>query len=475
MKQVNWEASVGRIKIHLLLLFAGLIGLQLPSPSNSQVLGFSINDLLVNNNNNNQNVDPSNDVDLSRDAEANLRQILLTAPTLFGASVESSRQDENEPDVYSQDKRGPLLGSPSEIYLLEDKDYPKSLFERYLGVGQVSGITTLPSDDVAIFHRADREWTDKSFNANNTVANFSSAQDNLIKNDTIMIIDRDDGSAVTTFGANLFYIPHSITSDNRGNLWVTDVGRHQVMRLPTSMMQLEQHKRALGLNSKAAKKVASLPAKHRWLPGNMTRIWPDIILGEAFVPGSDFGHFCKPSEVAVSADGRLVYVADGYCNKRVMVFTGTGKFVTSFGEAQAMEVVHSLTLIEERNLICVADREHSRIHCFKAGLDGDLASLGELVLSVNYPIGRVFAIEAISAHHLLVASNQAGTNRFDLATLNPFEGELKQTWSSSDLLAPHALARTKDGQFVYVADLSKGAYKKVFKFEIIQRKLQSQL
>ncbi len=30
------------------------------------------------------------------------------------------------------------------------------------------------------------------------------------------------------WGANTFYMPHSITVDNQGNVWVTDVGLHQV-------------------------------------------------------------------------------------------------------------------------------------------------------------------------------------------------------------------------------------------------------
>lgn len=349
------------------------------------------------------------------------------------------------------------LNSDGEIYMLEDKDYPKSLFEHYPGVGQVTGIATLPSGDVAIVHRADRIWDENTFSANYSLADLSRAQDNLIKNDTIMIIERDDGSAVTTLGANLFYLPHSVASDNQGNLWVTDVGRHQVMRLPTSMMQLDH----VGPDGQPTK---------RWLPGNLTRIWPDIILGEAFVPGTDAAHFCQPSEVEVSSDGSLVYVADGYCNKRIMVFTGAGRFLLSFGQQLDMDVVHSLTLIEERNLLCAADRENGRILCFRAGLDGDWSTIGELVLTVKYPLGRVFAIEGLGPNHMLVSSNQRGTNRYDLATLNPFTKELKQTWTSSDLLVPHSLARTKDGLYVYAADMHKDAARKIFKFNVIRRK-----
>lgn len=419
-------------------------------------LGFTYNDF------NGLLVEPS-EVAPNPDAPDEQLTILSAPNQLYEASLRASlAQLVNE--------RNQLNGAPEEIYILEDKDYPKSLFERYLGVGQVSGITTLPSGDVAIFHRADRQWNSDTFNAKNfTVNKLNKAPDNLIKNDTIMIIDRDHGGAVTTFGSNLFYMPHGIASDNSGNLWVTDVARHQVMRLPTSMLQIKQASSEKQQNSDTNSTLKNI--KHRWLPGKLARIWPDIIIGEAFVPGQDRAHFCQPSEVVVSPNGWLVYVADGYCNKRIMVFTGTGKFLTSFGENLGLNVVHSLTLMEERNLICAADRENGRILCFRAGLDGDLESIGELVHKINYPLGKVYAIQAISANHMLVSSKQVGTNRYDLAALNPFTRELKQTWTSSDLLEPHSLARTKDGEYVYAADVSKDSYKKVFKFNIIQRKL----
>lgn len=366
-------------------------------------------------------------------------------------------------DKASNDDNNDNNNNQPEVYLLEDKDYPKSVFENYAGVGQVSGLAALPSGDLAIFHRADREWTAQTFNPNNDSISepVSKAQDNLIRNNTIMIIDGETGNSKLSFGANLFYLPHGVASDSHGNLWFTDVGRHQVMRLPTSMIHLV----ASGANGNISKFEQ---AKQRWLPGHLSRLWPDIILGEAFVPGQDEAHFCKPSEVVVSSDDRLVFVADGYCNRRVMVFTGEGKFLATFGEEENMNVVHSLTLIEEKNLICVADRENGRILCFKAGLDGDLSSLGELVLKLNYPIGRVFALTTINSDNLLVSGNQFATNKYDLVALNPFRSTIKQVWTSSDLLTPHSLARTRDGRYMYAADMSREAYKKVFKFYVIQ-------
>lgn len=362
---------------------------------------------------------------------------------------------------------GPV--NKEEIFLLEDKDYPKSLFEDYSKkVGQVSGISTLAqNNDIVIFHRADRKWTaDTKFPEglklmNETTSNKTKQKEDLnvdeqilIKNNTLMIIDGETGEEKLSFGSNLFYMPHSVASDSRGNLWISDVGRHQVMRLPAASL--------LSTSTETATPQ---------FPGNLTRrrLWPDIILGEAFVSGSDEGHFCRPAEIAVSSNGRLVFVADGYCNGRVMVFTSEGQFIKSFGQQQQMVVVHSLALMEEHNLVCVGDREKARIHCYHAGLDGDLDSLGKLRVQLDYPIGRVFALTSIASNHLLVSSNQLDSNRYDLAILDPFSRQLKLVWTSSDLLEPHSLASTWDRQYAYAADVSPDAFKKVFKFNIIVR------
>ncbi|KAI8438921.1 hypothetical protein MSG28_011246 [Choristoneura fumiferana] len=53
----------------------------------------------------------------------------------------------------------------------------------------------------------------------------------------------------------------------------------------------------------------------KFAPGQ--REQPALVLGEKFVPGNDELHFCKPSAVAVLASGEF-FVADGYCNTRIM-------------------------------------------------------------------------------------------------------------------------------------------------------------
>lgn len=50
-------------------------------------------------------------------------------------------------------------------------------------------------------------------------------------------------------------------------------------------------------------------------------------LGVAFSPGSDRNHFCKPASVAVDAETGVVFVGDGYCNSRIVLFSPTGEYL----------------------------------------------------------------------------------------------------------------------------------------------------
>ena len=76
------------------------------------------------------------------------------------------------------------------------------------------------------------------------------------------------------------------------------------------------------------------------------------VLGERFVPGNDATHFCKPTSVAVASGGQ-VFVADGYCNNRVAVFSAAGQHLHDIrGE---WTVVHSIVLYEAEVRIFKAD------------------------------------------------------------------------------------------------------------------------
>ncbi len=89
--------------------------------------------------------------------------------------------------------------------------------------------------------------------------------------------------------------------DSVGSVWLTDVGLHQVAKF-----KLESGARS-----------TSMRLERRW--------------GIAFEPGKDTEHFCQPTAVAVTADGGF-FVADGYCNNRILRFNSDGSFLQQWGE-----------------------------------------------------------------------------------------------------------------------------------------------
>lgn len=102
------------------------------------------------------------------------------------------------------------------------------------------------------------------------------------------------------FSCFRFYMPHGITVDYENNIWLTDVALHQVFKFgPCSENGTE----------------------------NLL-----MTLGTAFEPGNDYDKFCKPTSVAVTANGEF-YVADGYCNSRIIKFSAEGQVLLEWGRS----------------------------------------------------------------------------------------------------------------------------------------------
>ena len=52
----------------------------------------------------------------------------------------------------------------------------------------------------------------------------------VIKEDTILTVDAEKGKVKSSFGSGIFYMPHGLKIDKDENIWVTDVGLHQVLK-----------------------------------------------------------------------------------------------------------------------------------------------------------------------------------------------------------------------------------------------------
>ena len=143
------------------------------------------------------------------------------------------------------------------------------------------------------------------------------------------MLDRQTGKVLNSWGSHLFIMPHGLTVDKDNNVWVTDVGLHQIFKF--------SHEGKLLMK-----------------------------LGVAKVPGNDSLHFNRPTDVAVAADGSF-YVSDGYRNSRVIKFSASGKYLFEWGKKGnkpgEFNIPHAIDLDAEEN-VYVADRQNNRIQEF---------------------------------------------------------------------------------------------------------------
>jgi peptidylamidoglycolate lyase len=225
-----------------------------------------------------------------------------------------------------------LLAILLAFYLLQDKKMAKqsiSMYEIVPGwpglppgfiLGNPTGIGVDTAQNIFVFHRADRSWPLSNIMPKDPIAS-----------KTILLLDRQTGRIIDSWGDHLFIMPHGLRVDRENNVWVTDVGLHQVFKFT--------HEGKLLLK-----------------------------IGEAKVPGNDATHFNMPTDIAINDDGSF-YVSDGYGNSRVIRFSAAGKYLFEWGKPGAGEsefdIPHGVTLDKNGN-VYVADRENSRIQVFDA-------------------------------------------------------------------------------------------------------------
>jgi peptidylamidoglycolate lyase len=297
-------------------------------------------------------------------------------------------------------------------------------------LGQVGGLAACVKNPnrLLVFQRGSRQWTAESFPDGR---HFNKEKFGVIPENTMLTVNTRTGQVIDQWGNNTFSMPHGLTVDNEGNLWATDVALHQVFKYDTS-----RPRRQLVLT-----------------------------LGEAFIPGSDSSHFCKPTDVAVSNDGAFIFVADGYCNSRIVKLNKNGEYIREYSmkkNEKPLVVPHSIVLIEHLDLVCVADRENGRIVCFDAGLDDETTKKddeGEVKAIIDHPsMHTVYAI-ALDANknRLYAVSGGVGGRRALGYTFNidvPSFGELLATWKPSDNFGePHDLALSVNGRTLFVGEI----------------------
>ena len=122
---------------------------------------------------------------------------------------------------------------------------------------------------------------------------------------------------------------HGLHVDPWDNLWVTDVGRHVVMKVnPEGKLLL----------------TLGTPGERDETPST----------------------FSQPTHAVVGRSGN-VYVADGYGNSRVVKFSAQGEYLRTWGKKGSqkgeLHTPHALALDSDEN-VYVADRSNDRIQVF---------------------------------------------------------------------------------------------------------------
>jgi peptidylamidoglycolate lyase len=183
-------------------------------------------------------------------------------------------------------------------------------------LGEATGVGVDSRNHVFVFHRAGRIWTDP-------------LPEEPIEATTIAVFDGNTGEMIAEWGQNLFIMPHGLTVDNQDNIWLTDVGMHQLFKFTND-------------------------GKHL------------LTVGVEGIPGVDSLHFNMPTDVAVLPNG-CFYVSDGYVNSRVVRFSTIGDYEFEWGSRGSdpgqFDLPHGIALDAEGR-VYVADRSNHRVQVF---------------------------------------------------------------------------------------------------------------
>ena len=264
-------------------------------------------------------------------------------------------------------------------------------------MGEAAGVAVDAGGHVFVFHRPGR--------------GFDPAATEPLKDPAVLEIDGDSGQLIRSWGANRFLVPHGITIDAGNNVFLTDVGLHQVFKF--------SHDGTL-----------------------------QFAIGEPRVGRWDATHFNQPTDVAIRADGSF-YVSDGYVNSRVALFDKTGKWLQEWGRKGAgsgeFSNPHGLALVAGSADVIVADRENSRLQVFDRGG----AFKRQWAGTADAPTtGRVFSVATDPAGAIY-----AGIRRADYDSAHTGVIKLDRDWR---IVSAIGFGRSGDPVFNAVHDLAIG-------------------
>jgi len=212
------------------------------------------------------------------------------------------------------------------------------------------------------------------------------------------------------------YVLHGVSVDPWDNLWVTDCGRHIVMRFDPK--------------------------------GKLT-----LVLGVDGESGCDERHFSQPTHAIAIPSGEI-FVTDGYGNSRVVKLSAQGKFLKEWGsrgtEPGQFHTPHVIRLGPDGNLY-VSDRENDRVQVFdQEGRHlqtwNGLHSMDGLAIA---PDGRFYGCGGVD--HAIIQFGPGG--KPEQVWADPARGDYPDRhldpYPKNDY--PHGISVDGDG-FIYIAE-----------------------
>ncbi|KAH8401522.1 hypothetical protein KR009_006209 [Drosophila setifemur] len=339
------------------------------------------------------------------------------------------------PIAWPQPPKQALLDVKTELAKLNTTYvYQNAWPAKNLKLGSVTAVSFDKAGNVVIFHRVDRLWGPETFDFSNQ---YLEKYRGPIMQNTILALDPQTGTVQYEWGKNFFYMPHGLTVDPEDNVWLTDVAMHQVFKFPPR-----------GGGGK-----------------------PLLTLGEMFKPGSG-RKFCKPTSVAVLDNGDF-FVADGYCNARILKYSPAGELILFWGQnsfagvsfdvapQNYLAIPHALTLVPEQGLLCAADRENGRVQCFLSS-NGSFHSqyhnqlIGDRVFSMAYTPAEGGQLVIVNGPTAELGIHPEHYNEVHGFILNMSSKQVTSKFGPNNLQFenPHDVAVTGDGKEIYVAELN---------------------
>jgi peptidylamidoglycolate lyase len=264
-------------------------------------------------------------------------------------------------------------------------------------LGEAAGVAVDANGHVFVFHRPGRGF-DLSATTKLTEA-------------TVLELDASTGRLISSWGRNMFLVPHGISIDGENNIFLTDVSLQQVFKFTHD--------------------------------GKMI-----FAIGEPRVGAWDATHFNEPTDIAIRSDGTF-YVSDGYVNSRVALFDRNGGWLREWGKKGSgpgeFSNPHGLTFVPGNTDVLVADRENSRLQLFDRNGRFKRQWIGVKDAQTS---GRVFCVAADGDGFLY-----AGIRRADYDTVHTGVIKLDRDWN---IVASVGFGKPGDPVFNAVHDIAVG-------------------